>query len=94
MKNSILIYITAGSLALIVAGGLWAQSPKSDSPPKAPQMWQHLALDHEGKDVTNSPELAQKINNLGDEGWQLVDVESVSEAGTTKKITFYFKRPK
>jgi hypothetical protein len=94
MKNRILTYITAGSLALVIVGGLWAQSPKTDSAPKVLQMWRHLALEHEGKDVTHSPELAQKINSLGDEGWQLVDVESTSENGTTKKIIFFFKRPK
>ena len=94
MKNSILIYIAGGSIALCLAASIWAQSPKSDSSPKVPQAWQHLALENEGKSVTGSPDLARKINSLGDEGWQLVDVESILEGGTTTKVVFFFKRPK
>jgi hypothetical protein len=94
MKNNLLTYIALCSLALMVAGGLWAQNPKPDLAAKAPHAWQHLAMEHEGKSVTGSPDLARKINSLGDEGWQLVDVEAVTEAGTTTKIIFFFKRPK
>lgn len=94
MKNRILIYITAGSIALFVVANIWSQSAKPDASPKAPQAWQHLALENEGKSVITSPDLAKKINSLGDEGWELVDVESVIEAGTTTKTVFFFKRPK
>jgi hypothetical protein len=94
MKNSILTYVAAGSLVLIIVGSLWAQNPKSDSPARAPQAWRHLALDHVGKSVTDSPDLARQIDSLGEEGWELVDVETVSEAGTTTKFIFFFKRPK
>jgi hypothetical protein len=94
MKNRIMTYFSTGLVVLVVAGVLWAQSPKSDSPSNIPQVWQHLALEHQGKNVTNSPELARKINGLGEEGWQLVDVESISEAGTTTKIIFFFRRLK
>lgn len=92
MKNGIPIYTTAGVLAVSLGAVLWAQNPKADPPPKSAQAWQHLAFEHEGKSVMGSPELARKINSLGDEGWQLVDVESISEAATTTKMIFFFKR--
>jgi hypothetical protein len=93
MKNRILIYIAGGTLALYFAANIGAQSPNQDAVPKVPQAWRHLALEHEGKSVTDQPELARKINSLGDEGWQLVDVESIAEGGTTTRIVFFFKRP-
>lgn len=94
MKNSILICIAGGCLALYLATSIGAQSPKSDSAAAVPQAWRHLALTHEGKSVLDAPDLARKIDSLGDEGWQLVDVESIVEAGTTTKVVFFFKRPK
>ena len=81
-------------LTLFVGAGLSAQSPKSDSLPNPPQAWQHLAMEHEGATITDTPDLARKINRLGDEGWQLVDVESISEGGTTTKMICFFKRLK
>jgi hypothetical protein len=94
MKKGILISIAAGMLALFVGSGLWAQSPHSDPSPKVPQAWQHLACEQEGTSVTGSPDLARRINRLGDEGWQLVDVESIVVAGSTTKMIFFFKRLK
>lgn len=94
MKNRLPACIVAGSLALCIVGGLWAQTPKSDSSPQVPKAWRHLALEHQGKDVIGSADLARKIDSLGDEGWELVDVESISEAGTTTKVIFFFKHPK
>jgi hypothetical protein len=94
MKKRILISIAAGFLALFVGSGLWAQSPHSDSSPKEPQAWQHLAFEHEGRSVTGSPDLARRINSLGDEGWQLVDVESIVVSGSTTRMIFFFKRLK
>ena len=94
MKNRVLIYVASGSLALYLAASLWAQSPSPDASPKAPKAWRHLALTHEGKSVMDAPDLARKIDSLGDEGWELVDVESVVDAGVTTRIVFFFKRPK
>lgn len=94
MKKNILVYLASGFLVLSVGAALWAQHPESDSSPKAPQAWQHLALEREGKSVTQDTELAQRINSLGEQGWQLVDVESIGEAGTTSKMVFFFKRPR
>ena len=35
--------------------------------------WQHLALTHEGNDLKDG-DLAQRINKLGRDGWELVTV--------------------
>jgi hypothetical protein len=31
---------------------------------------------------------------VGNEGWELVDVEGIIENGSTKTTVYYFKRPK
>lgn len=94
MKTKFATWLAAGCLALFLGAGLRAQNSKSDTPSPSPKAWRHLALEHEGKSVTESPDLARKINGLGEEGWQLVDVETFSEAGATTKVVFFFKRPK
>jgi len=56
--------------------------------------WEHLVLEREGNIVSTDRELAGKINKLGDEGWEMVAVSPVQQDGTTKRMQFYFKRPK
>jgi hypothetical protein len=92
MKTNTLLYSVTVCLALALGAGLWAQNGKPASLDSGPQKWQHLALEHDGAKVVGDPELARKINQLGIEGWELVDVEGVLDAGTTKKTVFFFKR--
>lgn len=37
--------------------------------------------------------MARKIVQLGDEGWELVDVETFQKNGTKDKLICFFKRP-
>ena len=53
--------------------------------------WEHLALTNDLKQDA-AADVARRINKLGGEGWQLVDVEGVSDNGTTTKTVYYFKR--
>jgi len=100
MNKRNLIYLVGGALAVLLSAGLWAQGPEADSPEaessggNARPVWQHLALESPGAGVTGSPDLARKINRLGDEGWELVDVEAIHTKGSTTKTVYYFKRPR
>jgi hypothetical protein len=53
--------------------------------------WRHLAL--ASKNDEDDDQLAKKINELGENGWELVDVESFLSAGETVKTVYYFKKP-
>jgi hypothetical protein len=52
--------------------------------------WRHLALSTTDQ---SEPETHQKVNELGDNGWELVDVENFFAAGETVKTVYYFKKP-
>ena len=98
--NNAILTRQAG-LALFVAtvAYVWAQAPATPTRPTPAEKpisrtWEHLAFEHAGASIKGDPELAQQINRLGNEGWELVDVEMTSEAGTTRGKTFFFKRPK
>ena len=54
--------------------------------------WIHLALPSPNNDELGNKEFANKINQLGKNGWQLVDVESSIKDGTTSKRIYFFKR--
>ena len=96
MKNS---YLPVGfCLALLVAYTIaHAQeerpAPQSE-PTEAAQPWQHLALQQESAgDQFSDREFAKKINRIGADGWELVDVENFSADGSTTKTVYFFKRP-
>lgn len=53
--------------------------------------WRHLAFTDEGMSADN---IASQINQLGSEGWQLVDVEGFPLAASKgTKTVYYFKKP-
>jgi hypothetical protein len=56
--------------------------------------WEHLALTHDGANVSQDPQLSAQIVRVGNEGWELVCVTNVVKDGSTTKTIFYFKRPK
>lgn len=68
-------------LFIFLVTGLPAQNA-TDSTPK----WRHLSLTH---DVESNQKLSLQINKLGNEGWELVDVENITKDGTTEKTVFY-----
>jgi hypothetical protein len=93
MKHNTLVYLATGCITITVAAGLWAQSANSASVGSSPQKWQHLALEQDGMKIVGDADLARKINQLGSDGWELVDVETIVDSGLTKKTVFFFKRP-
>jgi len=78
-------------LGALLAAGLAAQN-ESRAPAATPAGWQHLALPHDTHQGVGTPELSRQINQLGRDGWQLVDVEGIVEDGTTVRTVYFFKR--
>lgn len=56
--------------------------------------FEHLAMNVPVGERLSTPETAKKINELGRQGWQLVDVETMVKDGTTTKMVYFFKRQK
>ncbi len=79
--------------AMVVASGTYflASTPAQNQSQGGthPQSWRHLALTSKGDDE----QLAQQINQLGSDGWELVDVEGFHSGGETVKTVYYFKKP-
>ncbi len=78
---------------VVLAYTLWAAEPATSTVPgRTP--WEHLVFEHHSMQVTADRELAKKINQLGYDGWEMFSVVPVQADGTTRKLTFFFKRPK
>jgi hypothetical protein len=94
MKTPHIVSGAGACSALVLAASLWAQTPNSESTDTRRQRWEHLAIEQKGTTITSDRELARKINQIGDQGWELVDVESMSDGDDGEKVIFFFKRPK
>ena len=77
----------------VATATLLARDPKKEDKAASITGWQHLAMTHALKGGMAGDELARRIVKLGRDGWELVSVEGISEAGTTTKTVYYFKRP-
>ena len=95
MKNPTLKIVVALAVAacLGLSFNLLAQDAAGDEPAKSGSAWQHLALNHDASKAWNDRELAQQINKLGRDGWELVNVLNFSKEGTTTSTIYYFKKP-
>ena len=80
-----------GVICVVVFGMyLLTSSPAQSQDDRHVQSWKHLALTSDGEEHAT---LAQQINRLGNEGWELVDVENFVSAGETTKTVYFFKKP-
>ncbi len=91
LNRHIIVGLFLGTIAYV-----WAQAPAIPDAPPTPhrQAWEHLAFEHQGASLKRDAKLAREITRLGNEGWELVDVETISDAGTSTSKIFFFKRPK
>lgn len=81
------------AIVVAVACSLWT-ADSATTPASGRAAWEHLVLEREGNVVATDRELAEKINRLGGEGWEMFAVTPVQQDGTTKRLQFYFKRLK
>ncbi|MGI9244319.1 MAG: hypothetical protein ACR2RV_26205 [Verrucomicrobiales bacterium] len=95
MKNPTLKLAATLAIAFCIALtlDLWSQDNAGHEPAATQQSWQHLALAHPSDKEWNDKELAQQINRLGREGWEMFNVLNFSKDGTTKNTIYYFKKP-
>lgn len=96
MKTT-LIASSVAILAMAVSLNIWADDEDSTERRvlrgEKDDGWQHLALQHTAEGQFSDRELAEKINKLGRDGWEMVTVLNFDEEGTTKKTVYYFKKP-
>ena len=55
---------------------------------------EHLAFRTKTKNEFSDKEFSKKINDLGNSGWELCDVESIQKDGNTTERIYFFIRPK
>lgn len=58
----------------------------------AVRSWEHMAMTLDAADGPGDAETSRRIVQLGSEGWELVDVETLTKDGTTTKLIYFFKR--
>jgi hypothetical protein len=80
-------------LVLALVAGLVAQETRAKTD-NAARRWQHLALEQDAKRPLSDPEFAKRIDQLGNDGWELVAVDSVLDSSMTTKRIYFFKRPR
>ena len=90
MKNNAAILICLFSAVLLTLGYVNLNAQPAQSPSKKVQKFEHLAMPHQGSKLDR--ELSKQIVKLSNEGWEMVDVESVNKDGTTVQMIYYFKR--
>ena len=55
---------------------------------------EHLVFRTKTNNEFSDKEFSKKINELGNSGWELCDVESIQKDGNTTERIYFFKRPK
>ena len=91
MTSKGLLLSAAVGVTLVCTLALYAQSPTADS--ASVQKWEHLAMTIATSDGPGDADTSRKIQQLGSEGWELVDVESLTRDGTTMQLIYFFKKP-
>jgi hypothetical protein len=84
--------LAAIGLTLLCTFTLSGQNAALEAASETATKWEHLALSDDLKRDAANEEVGRRINQLGRDGWQLVDVEGIIEDGTTTKTVYYFKR--
>jgi hypothetical protein len=89
MKTRMLLLCGVICICAIVAAKVLATDGGSDA---SAEKWQYLAFKSEIELDSPTAKAGKTITKLGREGWELVGIENHSEAGTTTKTVYYFKK--
>ena len=67
------------------------------------QIWEYRVLVHTSDGKTkeafwmgnrhDTPSVPEKLEEFGNEGWELVNVTSINKVGFTQAMSYYFERP-
>ena len=93
MKNLLIATLAAVCLYGLLTTAVPAQNDAPRGANDAPIRWQHMAMTIDVTDGKPDAKLGRQIHKVQNEGWELVDVESINNSGTTEKTVFYFKKP-
>ena len=91
LKSTLIVGAALAALVMLVGTFQMTTSAQSNT---GGSRWEHLAMAVEAEQSLGDETTSRKIIQLGSEGWELVDVESLSKDGTTTKLVYCFKRPK
>lgn len=89
MSKSLLLTAAIGVI-LAFSFTTFAQSPAAA--PAGVQKWEHLAMTVNTGRGPGDADTSRRIQQLGGEGWELVNVESLTKEGTTTQLIYFFKR--
>ena len=92
MKTRVLPLCGMICICAIVAAKVLAAEDGNDAVKSSAVKWQYLAFKSKIEPDSPTAEAGKTITKLGSEGWELVGIENHSEAGTTTKTVYYFKR--
>lgn len=92
MKTKLSSGLAMAGLAIVLVTGLRAQDGGDVADNRSGKRWQHLAFPLDATKGLGDAEFSRKVNQLGESGWELVDVESVLKDGNTIQRIYFFKR--
>jgi hypothetical protein len=88
-----LLFAFAVSIGLVASYVSAAGSSHTAEPVARVMEWEHLAMPVDADRAFGDADVSRQIVRLGNEGWELVDVETVSLEGQPEKLVYFFKRP-
>lgn len=94
MKSNVFLLLAACAFVAVASLVFSGQNTGLAASEAVAQGWEHLAMPVAADDALGGPETSRKINQLGNDGWELVDVETFTKDGSTTKLVYFFKRPK
>jgi len=89
MKTRVLLICGAICICAIVAAKVLAADGGNGA---SAEKWQYLAFKSKVEPDSPTAEVGKTITKLGGDSWELVGIENHSEAGTTTKTVYYFKK--
>ncbi len=91
-QRNTIILLAMICLGLFLTTHLSAQNADQGVSSNGIVRWEHMAVPRDiGTGIADAA-FSRQIVQFGNDGWELVDVESVDKDGTTTKTIYFFKR--